>query len=41
MSSRGDLSARGCPRVPNLMYPSRTRVLLSVLTTENGERGRD
>jgi hypothetical protein len=24
-TSRGVLHARGCPRVPNLMYPSRTR----------------
>lgn len=31
-------NARACPRVPELMYPSRTRALLSVLTTENRER---
>jgi hypothetical protein len=27
------------PRVVDLMYPSRTRALLSVLKTDNGERG--
>ena len=29
-------SARACPSVLDLMYPSRTRGLLSVLTTDNG-----
>jgi hypothetical protein len=30
-----------CPRVVDLMYPSRTPALLSVLKTDNGERGSD
>ena len=35
--SRGS-GARACPRVLNLMYPSRTRELLSVLKTHDGDR---
>jgi hypothetical protein len=34
-SSRCVLSVRACPRVPDLMYPSRTRGVLSVLKTVN------
>ena len=34
-TSRCALSARSCPRVPKLMYPSRTRGLLSSYKTSN------
>jgi hypothetical protein len=37
--SRCVLNARACPRVPELMYPSRTRGLLSVYKTSNEDRG--
>jgi hypothetical protein len=33
--------ARACPRVFNLVYPSRTRGMLSVLETRNRDRGWD
>jgi len=32
--------ARACPRVPELMYPSRTRAVLSVGQTANKPRSR-
>ena len=31
---------RACPRMHDLVYPSRTRAVLSVLVTENGDRVR-
>ena len=37
-SSQRSVSARACPRVPSLMYPSRTRGALSVLKTRMHRR---
>ena len=38
--SRRVCRARACPRVPDLMYPSRTRAALSVYQTGNMPEGR-